>query len=112
MAHVRLVPHSNCIFPAKKRRLDQKHVNELKGISEVMESGKRGKHTAVCMLREAKLKVTACNLTNLNKNGIYCQTPHLDTDLSRLPCALKTYWADNNLDSGVYPLSMVLYLGS
>ena len=77
-----------------------------------MESGKRGKHTAVRMLREAKLKVTARNLANLNENGIYCQTPHLDADLSRLPRALKTYWADNNLDGGVYPPSTVLYLGS
>ena len=57
-----------------------------------MESGKRGKHTAVRMLREAKLKVTARNLANLNENGIYCQTPHLDADLSRLPRALQTYW--------------------
>ena len=76
-----------------------------------MESGKRGKHTAVRMLREAKLKVTARNLANLNENGIYCQTPHLDADLSRLPRALKTYWADNNLDGGVYPPSTVVHLG-
>jgi hypothetical protein len=112
LAHVRPVPRSNRTFPSKKRRLDQKHVNELEGITEAMESGKRGKHTAVRMLREAKLKVTARNLANLNENGIYCQTPHLDADLSRLPRALKTYWADNNLDGGVYPPSTVLYLGS
>ena len=74
MAHVRPVPRSNRTFPSKKRRLDQKHVNELEGITEAMESGKRGKHTAVRMLREAKLKVTARNLANLNENGIYCQT--------------------------------------
>ena len=30
------------------------------------------------MLREAKLKTTARNLANLNENGIYCQTPHLE----------------------------------
>ena len=77
-----------------------------------MESGKRGKHTAVRMLREAKLKVTARNLANINENGIYCQTPHLDTDLSRLHHALKMYWADNNLNGSMYPLSTVLHLGS
>ena len=51
-------------------------------------------------------------VANLNENGIYCQTPHLDADLSRLPRALKTYWADNNIDGGVYPPITVLYLGS
>ena len=112
MAHVRLVPHSDRTFRAKQCRLDQKHINELKGISEAMESGKRGKHTAVHMLREVKLKVTAHNLANLSENSIYCQTPHLDADLSKLPLTLKTYWADNDLDGSVYPLSTKLHLGS
>ena len=112
LAHVRPVPHSNRTFPSKKRRLDQKHENELEGITEAMQTGKRGKHTAVRMLREAKLKITARTLANLNENGIYCQTPTLNANLKALPRALKTYWADNDLDGGVYPLNTVLQLGS
>ena len=63
-----------------------------------MHSGKRGKHTAVRLLRADKKAITAPNLSRL---GIYCPTPTLDADLSELHRPLKAYWRANGLDGGV-----------
>ena len=78
LAIVPPIPHLDCTFSSKKRKRDQNHKNELEGITDAMQSAKRGKHTAVTLLRADKNAITARNLSEL---GIYCRTEKLDADL-------------------------------
>jgi len=73
------VPRLNRTFPSNKQTLDQKHENELEGITEAMQTGKRCKHTAVRLHGEGKKAITALNLSRLY---IYCRTLFLNADFS------------------------------